>query len=81
MASVGTGTPAAAHGLARMPALSAEPTPNGQVVAQATSETGPVVFGHVRQSGGVPSASATVTLIDPGGRQPVQGNLPDLPNM
>jgi hypothetical protein len=57
-----------------MPALSADPAPNGQVAAQDAGETGPVVFGHVRQSGGTPLASATVTLIDPGGRQAGRGH-------
>jgi MFS family permease len=72
MASAGTGT--AANGLARMPALSAVPAPNGQVTAQVAGETGPAVFGHVRQSGGTPLADATVTLIDPGGRQAGRGH-------
>jgi EmrB/QacA subfamily drug resistance transporter len=31
--------------------------------------TGPPVFGHVRQAGGAPLPGATVTLIDPSGRQ------------
>src|SRR6202453_1209143 len=68
-----------AVGQARVP----ETAPNGQFAAQATMPAsapvasppagGPVVRGYARQPGGLPLAGATVTLIDPAGRQAGRG--------
>ena len=43
-------------------------------VMGAAVPTGPPVYGHVRQAGGAPLEGATVTLIDPAGRQAGRGS-------
>jgi hypothetical protein len=56
--------------------------PNGAELAPAfmaapvavTDAAGPLIYGHVRQPGGTPLADATVTLIDPAGRQAGRGS-------
>jgi MFS family permease len=64
-------------------AMVPETAPNGRLATQATMPPGtsaassplggPVVRGYVRQPGGTPLAGATVTLIDPAGRQAGRG--------
>jgi EmrB/QacA subfamily drug resistance transporter len=56
----------------------AGPAPAAQLsapvpVMQTATPAGPPVYGHVRQPGGTPLADATVTLIDPTGRQAGRG--------
>ncbi|HYZ53474.1 MAG TPA: DHA2 family efflux MFS transporter permease subunit [Streptosporangiaceae bacterium] len=71
LAGVGAGVPLAGlngqgpNGAERAPAYLAAPT----AVADTAVPAGPPVHGHVRQPGGAPLAGATVTLIDPAGRQ------------
>ena len=56
----------------------AEPAPASlagpAAAAGAPVAAGPAVYGHVRQPGGTPLAGATVTLIDPAGRQAGQSS-------
>jgi EmrB/QacA subfamily drug resistance transporter len=78
MAGVGAGgSPAGRNGHA--PHAVAEPAPTAAHLAapvtamDTAAPVGPPVYGHVRQPGGTPLGGATVTLIDPTGRQAGRG--------
>jgi EmrB/QacA subfamily drug resistance transporter len=83
LAGVGAGaSPAATNGHAAQAGPSPEPAPAAQLpapvpvpvpVPETATPAGPPVYGHVRQPGGTPLAGATVTLIDPTGRQAGRG--------
>jgi EmrB/QacA subfamily drug resistance transporter len=60
----GSGTEGARTYLAASPRHAAS-----MAVTDAAAPAGPPVYGHVHQAGGAPLAGATVTLIDPAGRQ------------
>jgi hypothetical protein len=81
LAGVGAGaSPAATNGHAAQAGPSPEPAPAAQLpapvpvpVPETATPAGPPVSGLVRQPGGTPLAGATVTLIDPTGRQAGRG--------
>jgi EmrB/QacA subfamily drug resistance transporter len=82
LAGVGAGGPLAGlngherGGAEGAPAYLAAPARHAapMAVPDAAVPAGPPVYGHVHEAGGVPLAGATVTLIDPAGRQAGRGS-------